>query len=272
MSAVAVHARRIAAIARRDLRSERSYRFRQILILVEIAVSGLIAFHVAKLIDDPPELAAYRGTYFDFAMVGLAVLSVASLGISTFNANIQREQSLGTFEVLLATPTPMPVLLAGSFVYPLMLTALDVTLYFGICIGLFGTGLTVVGTLLAVPLLALTLACFCAFGIAGAALVVLVKRGDPLTGPLTQATTILSGALFPVSVFPTAIEWLARAFPAYYGITGLREAMLGRGGWRDVLPDIAVLACFAAVLLPVSMWCFSRAVDAARRAGTLGNY
>jgi ABC-2 type transport system permease protein len=240
--------------------------------VIEIAVSGLIAFYVGKLIDDPPELAAFRGTYFDFAMVGLAVLSVASLGIATFNANIQREQSLGTFEVLLATPTPMSVVLAGSFVYPLLLTVLDVVLYFGICIGLFGAGLTIDGLLLAVPILALTLACFCAFGIAGAALVVLVKRGDPLTGPLTQATTILSGALFPVSVFPAAIEWLARAFPAYYGITGLREAILGRGGWRAVVPDIAVLTGFAIVLLPLSVWLFDRAVAASRRAGTIGNY
>ena len=55
-------------------------------------------------------------------MIGLMVMSVAGLGLGTFNANIMTEQSLGTMEVLLATPTPLPVLLAGSFVFPLLLT------------------------------------------------------------------------------------------------------------------------------------------------------
>jgi ABC-2 type transport system permease protein len=102
--------------------------------------------------------------------------------------------------------------------------------------------------------------------------VVLAKRGDPLTGPLTQLTAVLSGALFPVTVFPPAIQLLARAFPAFYGINGLRDAILGSGGWRDVVPDLHVLVGFAIVLVPLSLWCFNRAVAAARRAGTLGNY
>ena len=101
-------------------------------------------------------------------MIGLMVMSVASLGISTFNANIMAEQTLGTMEVLLATPTPLPVLLAGSFVFPLMLTAVDIMLYVTVGLGLLGTGLSVDGVLLSVPLLALTLATFCAFGIVGA--------------------------------------------------------------------------------------------------------
>ena len=64
-----------------------------------------------------------------------------------------------------------------------------------------------------------------------ASIAVLAKRGDPLSGPLIQATAVLSGALFPVSVFPPALELLARCFPAYYGINGLREALLGGGSW-----------------------------------------
>jgi ABC-2 type transport system permease protein len=263
---------RMAAIARRDLRTESSYRLRYGTRLLEVAITGVVVYNLSKLVVDAPALDAYGGDYFDFAMVGLGVMSVAHLGIGTFNQNILREQSLGTMEVLLSTPTPIAVLLAGSFVFPMLLTAVDVVLYFGFGIGVFGGGLRPVGVLYSIPLLALTLASFCAFGIVSASLLVLIKRGDPLTGPLTLLTSILSGALFPVSVFPPVVQVLARIFPAYYGITGLREALLTSAGWSEIMPDILILAAFDLVLLPLSVHLFSRALAAARRSGTLANY
>jgi ABC-2 type transport system permease protein len=263
---------RIAAITRRDMKTESSYKLRYATRVFEVAITGVVVFNLSKLVVGAPALAKYGGEYFDFAMVGLAVMSVAALGIGTFNQNILREQSIGTMEVLLSTPTPISVLLAGSFVFPMLLTMIDLVLYFGFGLGLFGNGLRLVGVLYSIPLLGLTLASFCAFGIVSAALLVLIKRGDPLTAPFTLLTSILSGALFPVSTFPPIVQALARTFPAYYGITGLREALLTAAGWRDILPDILMLAAFDVVLLPLSVNVFSRALAAARRSGTLANY
>jgi ABC-2 type transport system permease protein len=262
---------RVAAIARRDLLTESTYRLRYVTRVVEVAITGVIAFNVSKLVASP-ELARYGGDYFDFAMVGLAVMSVARLGIGAFNQNILREQSLGTMEVLLSTPTPLSTLLAGSFVFPLLLTVFDIVLYLGVGIGLFGNGLRPVGVLYSIPILALMLGSFCAFGVVSASLLVLIKRGDPLTAPFTTLTSILSGALFPVSTFPVALQVLARIFPAYYGINGLREALLTSAGWRDIVPDMVVLAAFDVILLPLSVRVFSQALASARRTGTLANY
>ncbi len=269
---IARHTGRIAAIARRDLTIERSYRFRVVVFVARALVSLMILRQVSKLVIDSPELQAYGGSYFDFAVVGIAIMAVAGVGISSFNANILREQALGTLEILLATPTPVSILLAGSFVFPLVMTMLELTMYLGLGLGIIGGGFDLAGFALAVPVLALLLASFCAFGIIGASIVVLIKRGDPLTAPLTLATSILSGALFPVSTLPPALELLAKAFPAYYGINGTREALLGTGGWRAVAPDLVALAMFDLVLLPLSIWIFRRALTAARRAGTLSNY
>jgi ABC-2 type transport system permease protein len=236
---------RILAIARRDLYIEGSYRLRYFNRLIEVAITGAVVYQLSKLIVDAPQLARYDGGYFEFALVGLAVMTVARLGISTFNSNIVREQTQGTLEVLMATPTRVAVLLAGSFVFPLALTAIDLVLY--------SVGIV-------------------AFGVMGAALVVLTKRGDPLTGPITALTSILSGAVFPVSTFPLVLRILARVFPAYYGIHGLREALLTDSGWRHIVPDIAVLAAFDIVLLPLSVALFTRSLAVARRTGTLSNF
>ncbi len=263
---------RVRAVTRRDFTTERSYQFRYVMMGIQFIVTAVVTFHVSKLIISPPSLAEFRGGYFDFAMIGLTVTSIAGLGVSTFNSNITREQSLGTLEVLLATPTPIGVLMAGSLVLPMVITCFDLILYLGVGVGVIGVGLNVSGVLLAIPALALTLATFCAFGIMSAGVVVLVKRGDPISGPLMQLTGILSGALFPVEVFPKPLELLARVFPAYYGINAVRESLIGSGSIRDVGPDLLVLTGFTVVLIPLSIVVLKRCLRTARRTGTLGNY
>jgi ABC-2 type transport system permease protein len=264
---------RVRAISRRDWRTERSYTLKYVLVLLQLVFTMAIVYHLAKfVIVDPSQVGGLVGTYFDYAVVGLAVMSIAQLGIGTFNNNIMREQALGTLEVLFATPTPLPILLAGSFVFPMLLTGLELFVYLVIGIGVLGSGLTTTGVLFAIPVLILTLVSFCSFGIVSASIVVIAKRGDPISAPLLQLTAIISGALFPIEVLPWPIEKLAHILPAYYGIEGLREALLGQATWSEVGPNLAVLAGFCVVLLPLSVMLFGRSLAEARRLGTLGNY
>ena len=183
-----------------------------------------------------------------------------------------REQSIGTMEVLLSTPTPISVLLAGSFVFPMLLTTIDLVLSFGLGLGVFGNGLRVVGVLYAIPLLILTLASFCAFGIVSAGLLVLIKRGDPLTAPFTLLTSILAGRCSPCRRFRPSFRRWRDPSPRITTSPGLREALLTSAGWSDILPDMLVLAAFDVILLPLSVNVFARALAAARRSGTLANY
>lgn len=264
--------RRIGALFRRDFYVEFSYQFRIVLRYLEVVFYALIMFFISRLMGQPPELDQYEGGYFEFVMVGLAVTAFGGLGISAFNQRIGEEQRLGTLEVLLTTPTRMSVFLTGSFVLPLLLTTGEVILLLVIAISTAGVGFPLGGMLLSIPLWVLTIATFCAFGIMAAGVIVVTKRGDPISGPLYQLTLLFSGALFPVSVFPEAISWAAYLFPAFYGITGIREVLLADGGWSDIAPELLVLSAFTVVLIPLSLWIFSRAIRIARAAGTLGNY
>ena len=88
---------RVGAIARRDWRTAKRYQFRQLLQLLDFVYAAILAFYVGRLFESvPDELTQFGGDYFDFAMVGLAVMSVAGLGIRAFNETITREQTLGT--------------------------------------------------------------------------------------------------------------------------------------------------------------------------------
>jgi len=262
----------LAALARRDLAIEVSYQFRLAIFLSGAFVSAFLAFYVSKLVGDPESLERFQGSYFDYVVIGLALTSYAGLGVVAFTAQISREQAAGTLEVLLSGPTRLGTVLAGGLIVPLGLTTVQVALLVGMGVGVVGTGLSTRGVLLAVPVVVLTVVNFCALGIISAAIVLLVKRGDPISGPVAQVVLLLSGAIFPVELFPAWLEALCHVNPAYYGVRGLHEALLTDGGLAGLVDELAVLSAFACLGLPLSLWLFSAAVAKAKQLGVLGSY
>ena len=263
---------RIVAVARRDLVHETSYHFALALRFAQMLFVTTTLYFVSKLVTDTPELAPYGGRYFEFVVVGIIVASFVTLGLGAFSRSITDEQKAGTLEMLLVSATPVRTLLAGSLVVPFGMTLLNVLVYLTMASTLFGADLPIGGLLLAVPVLVLTVATFCAFGIFSASFIVLTKRGDPFTLFAAQASTFLAGTIFPTTVLPGALEALTRFVPAYYGLEAIRSVLLSDAGFGDIVGEMVVLVAFAVVLLPLSLLAFSRALRAARVTGTLGNY
>lgn len=263
---------RVVAVARRDFAIERSYSLRFLIGLGSTLVGILISYQTDKLITDAPELAEWGGSYFDFIMVGFAIIAVAQLGLGAFKRAVSTEMSTGTLEVLLATPTPMWTLLTGSIALPSVITAIELGFFLGIGLGWLGGGLSLSGLAPALVVIALTFLSFCSLGIIGAGFMVLTKRGDPITMVVGLATTVLAGALVPVATFPELLRWIAPVFPAYHGIRGSRLALLTDAPLADIAPYAGALVLYDVVLLSVALWTFRRAVEVARAAGTLGSY
>lgn len=262
---------RIGAIARRDFAIELSYRLQFVMRLFGTLMLSLTLFYGSKLVQNPVQLRQYGNSYFAFVLVGMVVTGFVTLGIGAFSRNISEQQRGGTLEVLLASPTDLWVLMAGSFVVPLGLTLSQMVVLVAAGAAA-GVHVHAFGTLLAVVMLVLLVAAFAAFGIFSAGLIILVQRGDPITLLLSQGTTFLAGTVFPVALLPLPARLLAHAVPAYYALDGMRRAMLAGAGLSSVGGDLIALAIFAAVLVPASLTFLAWAVQVARRAGTLGTY
>ena len=263
---------RITAVARRDLTIEKSYHFRLFLQFSNAVFTVATFFFLSKLVGNSEHLQEYGGRYFEFALVGVLVTQSSFLGLRAFSATITREQDAGTLEVLLSTPTGLPTLMAGTFVIPAVLTAIELVLWFSIAAAFFDVRFPITGFLMGLPIIALTLLVFCSIGIFAAAFIVLTKRGEPFTIVATQATTFLAGAMFPVALLPGALRAIAYMVPPYYSLTGLRGVLLSGEGFMDIIHEMLVLAAFAAVLLPLSLVALRRAIRSARVTGTLANY
>jgi ABC-2 type transport system permease protein len=263
---------RMGVLFRRDLSLELSYHFQFAVRVFQMFMFTTSLFFISKLVNNPPELQRYGGRYFEFVVVGLIVVLFVNLGIGSFTNSISDEQRAGTLEIVLASPTGLATLLAGSFLTPLLLTVTQTTLYLTTAILLFRAHIPLSGLPLALPLLALTVLSFCALGVMSASFIILTKRGDPISLVAVQAGTLFAGVFFPTSVLPGPLEAVTRFVPAYYGLDGLRAVLLTGAGLGEVRNDLLWLTVFAVVLVPVSLWTFGRAIRAARVTGTLGNY
>lgn len=262
----------VLAILRRDWAIERTYQLRLILRLVDVAVMAVAIYFVSLMVEDPASLAEYGGNYFDFAVVGLAVTAFAGVGLSSFGESLAREQNTGTIDLLLASPAPIPQLMTGMFVLPFLIACIQIAGLLGFGIGVVGSGIPLGGLLMSIPVLLLTTATFAAVGVVIGGLMLLVKRGDPISGPFYQASMLLSGVIVPVDLLPEAVRVISVMLPATWGIRAVRELLLADAGWHDVAPETIVLAGFTIVMLPTSILVYRWCLRAAVRSGVLGSY
>jgi ABC-2 type transport system permease protein len=261
----------IKAIATRDFWVEISYQFALLARAFSIAASVATYYFISKIVD-PAQLHSYGGRYFEFVLIGLLLGAISSVGLGAFTETIQAEQTSGTLEVLLATPTALPTLFVGSLIVPLGFAIVEIFLVFGVAIVAMGADFQAKGMLTAALAMPPTLALFAAVGALSASFIVLSKRGDPFTPVITQSTNFLAGALFPIAVLPGFLQGVAHLLPPFYALQVLREGLINGQSISDVTGDYALLVLFAIVLLPLSLIALKKALRVARVTGTLGSY
>jgi ABC-2 type transport system permease protein len=175
--------RKLAILFRRDLAVARSYRAAFVLELFYALFGAASFFFLSKFIESPQlEQSLPQGTnYFSFVLVGLAFFDYMSVALHTFDESLQDARQNGTLENLLVTQTSLPVILAGSSLYPFVLLSLRTTIYLGWGAALFGFPLRGANWPGAILILAESVLAFSGLGILSASYLLVFKRGNPVS-------------------------------------------------------------------------------------------
>ena len=202
-----------------------------------------------------------QGTsYFSFALVGLAFFDYLSVALHTFDESLREARQNGTLENLLVTQTSLPVILAGSSLYPFVLLSLRTAIYLGWGAALFGFPLREANWLGAMLILAASVLAFSGLGILSASYLLVFKRGNPVNWAVVGLSSVVGGMMYPVSVLPTWLQVVARLVPVTYSLEGMRAAILGHADVARVMAVASGIAGFRGILLPVSFVIFSWAL------------
>jgi ABC-2 type transport system permease protein len=259
---------------RRDFTVARSYRFAFLVEMFQALFGSASFYFLSRFVQSPTlQKSLPPGTtYFSFALVGIAFFDYLSVALSTFDSSLQEARQNGTLENLLVTQTSLPVILAGSSIYSFAWMSLHTAIYLGWGAILFGFPLQGANWLGALIVLAASVLAFSGLGILSAGYLLIFKRGNPLNWAILGLSSVVGGMMYPISVLPKWLQYVALLTPVTYSLEGMRAAILGHASLRELLPSIGGLLLFAAILLPISFAIFSWALRRAKITGTLTHF
>jgi ABC-2 type transport system permease protein len=256
---------------RRDLIIARTYRTLFVMEIVEAFLGAALFYYVSRFVDSPQleHALPQGGTYFAFALVGYVFLDYLNAALDTFDRSLEEARDSGTLEHLLVTQTSLPVFIIGSAFYPFLSTTLRIAVYFGWGAAFFGFPVHGANWLAVFAILVVSLLAFSGLGILSSSYLLLFKRGNPAKWILLGVSSIVSGMLFPVSILPDWLQFVARLNPVTYALDAMRAAILSGSGIIAIWRPLVALLLFAAVLLPLSGVVFTWALKRTKATGTL---
>lgn len=258
------------AIIRRDVRT--SIRYRSGFMLTAAgAMAELAAFYyLAKSIG--PSFRPEGLDYFSFLVVGTGFYTFLVMGIHSFLQTVQEAQQNGTFEVLMTTSTPAPVMLFLSAISAFSRNMAQMLLYLGAGLLWFNGTFPKADLVASLLILSLSLVIAAAIGMLAAALQVTTQRGSVVLWALGSGAWLLTGTLFPVANLPGPLRLLAKLIPITHVLDAMRLAVLQGASVLALRKQIGIVAAFSLVLLPLGLLMFSYSVRRARQEGTLSSY
>ncbi len=203
------------------------------------------------------------------------MLNYFLVGFSSLANAIRQEQMQGTLESVLLTPINVPTVIISSSAWYYVEATFYSFLY--LFFGWFFFNVQYKGNfLLAALFLILTTLCLACLGILSASFAMVFKRGDPFAVLLGAGTALFSGVFYPKEMLEEELGAAGNALsainPSTHGLQGIRDILIQGKVFAEVQCQLAILLGFLLVLLPFSLWVFSRAVKRAKREGSLIQY
>jgi len=271
LAAATLLLRRVRAFVARDFQLAVSYRLEFFLRILTILFVVTTFYFISKIFTGSvTEFSQWRNPLAAW-ITGLAVLNYFMTGFSSLANAIRSEQMQGTLESVLLSPISVPTLLVSSSAWDFVLVTFHSSLY--LFFGWLFFDVHYQGSFaLALLFLILTTLVLACVVILSASFAMVFKRGDPLGMLLGIGSALFSGVFFPTQLLGSSFGTISRFLPPTYGLDGIRRVLIEGQGFAEVRDPLLTLLIFLAVLLPFSLWVFSRAIRRAKREGSLIQY
>lgn len=267
---------RVRAFVVRDFQLAVSYRLESFMRILSILFAVTTLFFISQIFAGS-FATPYEQWHDPFLawITALPFLNYFMVGFSSLATAIRSEQAQGTLESVLMTPINVPTLIVSSSAWAFVQATFHSFLY--LFFGWFFFGVQYRGNfLLAVMFLILTTLVLASLGILSASFAMVFKRGDPFRIIIGTSAALFSGVFFPTQLLTKVagegVGNISKLIPTTYGIDGIRRVLIQGQGLAKVVEPLLALLIFLAILLPFSLWVFSRSVRRAKREGSLIQY
>lgn len=187
-----------------------------------------------------------------FLVPGLIVLIITLIGAFLTALVMAREWERGTLEAIFVTPVSATEILLGKIIPYFGMGMIGFALCVAAALGLFhvplrGSFLVLTGVSMLYLIVSLGI------GLVASS----ATKSQFLASQIALIATflpalLLSGFLFDIRSMPVAVQVVTRILPARYFVTLLQTIFLAGDIWSVILPNTAVLAVMAVVLLAIA--------------------
>ena len=262
------------AFFKKDFLTESSYNISFLLSIFGTLLGIVGYFFIDKLFGQriAPHLEEFGVNYFSYVLLSMAFFSYIGIGIGSFSQRISTEQTQGTLEAILLTPTKINTLLLSLALWNFILATFDAIIYITLGIFLFKINFSNINILSTLTVAILTIVSFSSLGILSASFIMIFKRGDPTNWIIATLEGLLGGVYFPITILPGWLAFLAKLFPVTYAIRAVELAVYKGYSIVQLKNEIGFLLIFSLLLLPLSISCFRYSVKIAKISGSLSQY
>lgn len=257
----------------RDFRLAVSYKAGFVFEIVGSLFNVLVFFFMSEFFGNAlgSQIARYGGNYFSFVIIGIAFTSYLGVGLSGISRQLRDAQLMGTLELMLISPTRLPVTLLSSAIWAHVMASVAVSTYL-MAAGLLGLDLQGANIPLALLALAIAIVSFNAIGLLAAAAVIVFKQGNPVDWAVRAGSIVLAGVFYPATVLPEGLRTVAQALPLTHALEVVRGALLLGAGLDTLGGSLLILCALTAVYLPLGLLACHVAVRIAQHDGSLSTY
>ena len=263
------------AFVKKDMRISVSYKLQFVFQFMQIFFAIAVIYFISRMLGHSGKtsvLNRYGGDYFSFALIGLAINSYLRAGLITITNDIRQIMNQGTLEALCATPTSYNWLLLCSSLWQFIFETIRVVCYFMVAILIFGMKLDNANWLATLIVMTLTAPIFLMLGTISCSILVVVKKGDPITWALSSLGAILAGTMFPVSVLPEWMQRISFCLPLTHSLEAARQAILAGANLNEIAVNLSALIIFIIVLAPLTILVNNVCMAIAKKKGAFSTY
>lgn len=217
--------------------------------------------------------AAYSGTsdYISFVLLGMVLTNFVQTVFWGIGYAMKNDMDTGVLESNWLTPMPRALLLIGRTFSSLFTTAIVSTAMLLVAALVFGFRPTGNALLALAPVIPMLIGLY-GFGIAFAAIVLLMRDANTLVDMGSYLVSLFSGSEFPIKAMPTWLMPISLALPLTYGYDAFRGFLLKTATIIPIEYEIVLLVGFMFVMVWFGQFVFSRMEKKVRTLGTLGQH
>jgi ABC-2 type transport system permease protein len=265
--------RLVLAFVRRDFYIATSYKFNFVFQLTAGFFAIAFFYFISRLIGSEASRSLaerFQTDYFSYVLIGVAAAGFLHTGLAGFAESLRTGMTEGSLEMTFACPVRPIWILVLPCIWAFFFEALKALVVVGFGVAVFGADMGRANLPAGAVVLLFTITSYSVFGLLSASVIMLLKKGDVINVAFAAASSLIAGAYFPIELLPPWLAAVAMILPMTYAYEGLRGALLSGAGVPEVFPQLAVLAGFSIVGLPLAIGVANAAISRAKRSGTLG--